>query len=120
MIRLDALIVVAAAGLCVTAGHACAEPPSTPVVRLVLENHKFSPATVDVPAGRRIRVELVNRDGSAEEFDSDDLHVEKDVAPHGKAAFTVGPLSPGTYRFMGELHADTASGELHALAPDAP
>jgi hypothetical protein len=120
MIKVDALIVVAAAGLCVTAGIACAAPPAPPVVRLMLENHKFSPATVDVPAGQRIRVELTNRDGTAEEFDSDDLHVEKDVAPHGKAAFTVGPLSPGTYRFMGELHSDTAAGELRASLPRAP
>jgi len=107
----------AALGLAALAlASARAEAPET-TVKLVLENHRFTPATVEVPAGQRIHVELVNHDGAAEEFDSDDLHAEKDVAPHGKAVFTVGPLAPGTYHFMGELHAATASGEFHAVAP---
>jgi hypothetical protein len=42
--------------------------------------------------------------------------VEKDVTPHGRISFVVGPLEPGTYSFMGELHADTASGLLKAVA----
>ena len=31
-------------------------------------------------------------------------------------SFVVGPLKPGAYSFMGELHADTASGTLKAVA----
>ena len=99
------------------AGSALAEASTDPVtVALTLKDHRFMPAEVTVPAGRRIRIELTNRDAASEEFDSDDLHVEKDVTPNGKASFTVGPLRPGTYAFMGELHADTASGVLVANA----
>jgi len=89
----------------------------TEVVKLALKDHRFTPDALTVPAGRKIRIELTNLDGALEEFDSVDLHVEKDVAPHGHVAFEVGPLAPGAYAFMGELHADTAQGELRAVAP---
>jgi heme/copper-type cytochrome/quinol oxidase subunit 2 len=85
-------------------------------VVLTLKDHRFAPDRVAVPAGRRIRIELANQDAALEEFDSDDLHVERDVTPHGKTSFTVGPLKAGSYSFMGELHADTASGVLVASA----
>ncbi|WP_309606537.1 cupredoxin domain-containing protein [Phenylobacterium sp.] len=84
-------------------------------VVLTLRGHRFTPSSVTVPAGRLIRIDLINLDAASEEFDSEDLRVERDVTPHGRARFTVGPLKPGTYRFMGELHADTASGELLAV-----
>jgi plastocyanin len=95
------------------AGATAAEPF---VVALTLKDHRFTPDKVTVPAGRRIRINLANQDAALEEFDSEDLHVEKDVTPHGKVSFTVGPLKPGTYGFMGELHADTASGLITATA----
>jgi plastocyanin len=105
---------LAAAGL-VTASlaQAAVEPAH---VALTLKDHRFSPDAVTVPAGQRIRIEVTNLDGASEEFDSEDLHVEKDITPHGKVAFEVGPLQPGVYSFMGELHADTASGQLEAVA----
>ena len=112
--RISPATLAAFALLAVGGGSAQAEPPSH-VVALTLKNHRFVPDTITVPAGQRIRIELANEDAATEEFDSDDLHVEKDVSPHGKVSFFVGPLAPGTYSFMGELHADTASGELKAV-----
>ena len=104
---------IAAALLLVSAGAAlAAEPPAT--VRLTLKDHRFTPDLVTVPAGQRIQIELVNEDPASEEFDSEDLHVEKDVTPHGRVTFEVGPLAPGRYGFVGELHADTASGTIQA------
>ena len=86
------------------------------VVSLTLSKHRFIPDRVQVPAGRPIRIDLTNQDGASEEFDSEDLKVEKDLTPHGRISFVVGPLQPGTYSFMGELHADTASGAITAVA----
>jgi hypothetical protein len=37
------------------------------------------------------------------------------VTPHGHVSFIVGPLKPGKYSFMGELHATTASGQIEAV-----
>lgn len=90
--------------------------PEPHLVTLTLKDHRFTPEAVEVPAGQRIRIDLINRDPATEEFDSEDLHVEKDVTPNGRVSFLVGPLEPGTYSFMGELHADTASGVLKAVA----
>ena len=83
---------------------------------LTLKDHRFTPDKVTVPAGRKVRIELANLDPAMEEFDSDDLRVEKDVTPSGRVSFVVGPLKPGDYAFMGELHPDTASGVLTAVA----
>lgn len=100
------------------AGPTLAAGAPTTVV-LTLEDHRFSPSAVTVPAGQAIRIELINRDAASEEFDSVELGVEKDVTPHGRTSFTVGPLKPGVYSFMGELHSDTANGQLRAVDPAA-
>ncbi len=105
---LGALFVLAASGV----AQAAPEPQA---VVLTLRDHRFTPGSITVPAGQRIRIDLVNEDGASEEFDSEDLHVERDVTPHGKVSFFVGPLKPGKYDFMGELHADTASGQIEAV-----
>jgi plastocyanin len=97
----------------VSAAQAAPEPH---VLTLTLKDHRFVPESVEVPAGQRIRIDLANQDAATEEFDSEDLHVEKEVTPNGKVSFVVGPLKPGSYSFMGELHADTASGTIKAVA----
>lgn len=102
-----------AALLSVAAGETRADAPTT-TVQLQLKEHRFAPERITVPAGQRVRIELFNLDGASEEFDSSDLRVERDVTPHGKVVFEIGPLKPGTYSFMGELHADTAQGEIVA------
>jgi plastocyanin len=95
-----------------------AADPIPSAVTITLKDHIFSPATITVPAGQRISVELINQDGTQEEFDSDDLHAEKVVAPHRKVIFQIAALKPGTYRFEGELHAKTAQGVM--IAAPAP
>ena|SRR5437879_1039545 len=108
---------MAAGTALLAAGVAAASPePGPHEVTLTLKDHRFTPELVEAPAGQRIRITLVNRDAASEEFDSEDLHVEKDVTPNGKVSFVVGPLKPGVYSFMGELHADTASGTIRAVA----
>ncbi len=87
-----------------------------PTVVLTLKNHRYEPAVLTVPAGRKIHVHLINQDGAMEEFDSNDLKVEEEVTPHGQTDFTVGPLRPGSYAFMGEAHPTTAAGRLTAVA----
>jgi len=111
--RLTLALAAVAAAL---AGAAFAQGDGA-TVTLTLKDHRFSPASVTVPAGEKVRIELINQDPASEEFDSVDLGVERDVTPHGRTRFTVGPLKPGAYSFMGELHADTAQGRLTAIAP---
>ena len=84
-----------------------------PVV-MSLKNHVFSPATVTVPVGEKITIDLTNHDMATEEFDSHDLKIEKLVTPGGHVTFTIGPLTTGTYSFMGEFHPATAQGHVIA------
>lgn len=83
-------------------------------VVMTLEHHRFTPSEVVVPAGQRIIIQLINRDSATEEFDSHDLKVEKLVTPNGHATFSIGPLQPGAYSFMGEFHPATAQGRVIA------
>ena len=88
--------------------------PSAPVVTLTLKDHRFSPATFTVPAGQKVKIVLINQDVATEEFDSHDLRVEELVTPGAQTSFSIGPLKPGTYHFMGEFHAQTAQGVVTA------
>jgi heme/copper-type cytochrome/quinol oxidase subunit 2 len=108
-------LAILAACTALIAASAVRAETDAPAITLILKDHVFTPNAVTVPGGQRIRVELKNQDSTAEEFDSDDLHVEKDVAPHGKVVFQIGPLKPGTYHFVGELHVGTASGTITAV-----
>jgi len=81
---------------------------------LTIKDHKFEPATIEVPAGERVKLTIVNADKTAEEFESHDLHVEKMIPGGQTISVYVGPLEPGTYGFFGEMHEDTAKGELIA------
>jgi hypothetical protein len=81
---------------------------------LTIKDHRFSPETLKVPANQEFDLTVINADPTAEEFESNDFHVEK-VIPGGKQmTFHIGPLSPGPYGFFGERHMDTALGNLFA------
>jgi plastocyanin len=103
------LSLVLATGLIVTAAAAAAEPTT---VSLTLKDHRFTPDTFTVPAGEKVRIVLTNQDMATEEFDSHDLKVEELVTPKGKVSFSIGPLKPGSYSFMGEFHPQTAQGRV--------
>jgi hypothetical protein len=77
---------------------------------LVIENHRWQPDTVVIPADTKVRFLLENRDDTPEEFDSHDLNREKVLMGRTKGQVFIGPLKPGRYRFQGEYHAATAQG----------
>ena len=81
---------------------------------LVIEGHRFTPADMIVPAGRKIRLVIENRDPTPEEFESYPLNREKIVPGNGRVVVFVGPLEPGTYEFFGEFNMATARGRLIA------
>ncbi len=87
-----------------------------PVVTLTIKDHRFDPATLTVPAGVRLRIDVQNLDATAEEFESTGLHAEKIVVGGGHSVVRVGPLQPGRYAFGAEYHPE-AKGELVAVAP---
>ena len=81
---------------------------------LVIRSHKFEPAEIRVPAGKRVSIYVSNEDASAEEFESPALKVEKVIPGKSKGLVRVGPLAPGRYEFFGDFHPDTAKGVVIA------
>lgn len=85
-----------------------------PEIQLTIQDHKFTPAEVRVPSGQRIKLLVLNKDKTPEEFESKELHIEK-IIPGGKrATIFIGPLKPGRYAFVGEFHESTAQGVVIA------
>ena len=106
-----------AAGLALVAGLIIAAPlraDEATVISVVIENHRFTPSEIHVPAKKPAVLEIENRDATAEEFDSSALKVEKVIAGHAKGSVRLRPLDPGRYRFTGEYHEDTAKGVVIA------
>jgi hypothetical protein len=85
------------------------------VFELRIRDHLFQPSRLEVPAGRKIRILVINEDPSPEEFDSFALNREKVILGHSRAVLYVGPLEPGEYPFSGDYHPDSAAGVLVAV-----
>lgn len=83
-------------------------------VTITIRDHRFEPAEVKVPAGKRISVYVVNEDPTPEEFESTSLKVEKVIPGKSKALIRIGPLAKGRYDFIGEFHEATAKGVVIA------
>jgi plastocyanin len=103
------LIVAALGGLC---GGALAEDAYS--VTITLRDHRFEPAELRVPAGKRILLTIINADPLSEEFDSASMKVEKVIAGKSQGVVHIGPLNPGRYDFIGEYHETTAKGQVVA------
>ncbi|WP_430455161.1 cupredoxin domain-containing protein [Rheinheimera sp.] len=87
----------------------------TPVFRLTLKDHLFSPSTLQVPAGQKVKIIIHNQDPNPEEFESFSMNREKVILGGSSGVVFVGPLQPGTYPFSGEYNPDSAKGQLIAL-----
>ena len=83
-----------------------------PEFALVIEQHRFSPTELVVPAGQKLRLVIENKDTTPEEFESYELNREKVVTPGSKIVVFVGPLKPGRYEFFGDFNPRTARGWL--------
>jgi len=80
--------------------------------RLVIKNHRFEPAALEIPAGQKIKLIIENQDPTPEEFESHQLNREKIVPANGKTSIYLGPLDPGSYPFFGEFNPRTATGNI--------
>lgn len=77
-----------------------------------IKNHRFEPAEVTIPADAKVKLRVKNEDATAEEFESHDFKREKIIKGGKEAVINVGPLKPGSYKFFGEFHPETAQGVL--------
>jgi plastocyanin len=106
VMRLLPIAVLAALGI---SSQALAEEFS-----LTIRDHRFEPAELQVPAGEAFTLSVSNQDASPEEFESDDLDIEKVIAGGQSAVIKLEPLDAGRYEFYGEYHEDSAKGAIVA------
>ena len=90
-------------------GHAADEMP---VYRLDVRDGVFEPATIEVPAGTRFKIEISNVGKGPIEFESRDLRQEKVLAPGAKSSVVINALKPGTYTFFDEYHMGLPKGKI--------
>lgn len=88
---------------------------AAPVVQLAIEQHRFFPEVVTVPANTKVKLLIHNRDASAEEFESFELNREKVILGNTKTVIYIGPLAVGEYPFFGEFNPSTAQGVIRAV-----
>jgi len=81
---------------------------------LVIQDHRFQPAELSVPADKKIKLTIDNRDATPEEFESHALNREKLIAAKTSSTIFIGPLRPGRYPFYGEFNEKTAVGVIVA------
>lgn len=82
----------------------CASAADLPTFQLEMADGKLNPARIEVPAGKRIKIEISNTGKGAVEFESVQLRKEKVLAPGGKSFVVIAPLQPGEYKFFDDFH----------------
>jgi hypothetical protein len=81
---------------------------------MTFKDNKLEPVELQVPAGKEFKLLVKNADQTPEEFESEDLKLEKIIAGGSEAEFTIKALEPGRYEVFGEFHEDTAKGHIVA------
>jgi plastocyanin len=83
-------------------------------IEVRIQDNRFVPERVEVPAGQKVRLRVTNEGTEAEEFESTDLNREKIIRPGASVIIFLPPLEPGEYPFFGEFHPETARGVIVA------
>lgn len=95
-------------------GHPGARAQDMPTFELTIKSGRFVPDTIEVPAKTKFRLRIHNAGPGPEEFESSELRKEKVLAEGASSFLIFQPLQPGSYRFFGEFHPETAQGRLIA------
>ena len=107
MLRVVASVLIALAPLAASAAD-------MPEFTLTIQDHRFVPAEMTIPADTAVKLTVVNKDVTAEEFESHDMQREKIIAGLASITVFVGPLKAGKYVYFGDFHRDTAQGVVVA------
>lgn len=91
-----------------------AQAQQMPSFQLTIKAGRFEPSTLEVPANTRFKLVIKNEGPGPEEFESSELRKEKVLAPGATSFLIFQPLKPGSYKFFGEFHPQTAQGQLIA------
>lgn len=90
---------------------------ATDEVTLTIKNHTFEPKELKVPAGKKVKILVVNQDATPAEFESKPLNREKVIPGKSSGVINIGPLKPGRYGFVEEYH-ETETGAQGTIVVD--
>lgn len=83
-------------------------------LRLECNNGVFKPKTLQVPVGKKFKIEIFNTGTEAIEFESLQLRKEKALNPGGHSFVVIFPLDAGEYKFFDDFHIQTGQGSIVA------
>jgi plastocyanin len=78
---------------------------------LTIKDHAFAPKELKLPAGKKVKLLVVNQDATPAEFESKPLGREKVVPGKSTAIINLGPLKAGRYGFVEEYHETEAAAQ---------
>lgn len=85
-----------------------------PTFKLLMKEGHFFPATLEVPANTRFRLEVKNEGPGATEFESLELKKELVLAPGVTRTLVFFPMKAGSYKFFDDFHPETGQGQIVA------
>ncbi len=71
---------------------------------IVINNQRFDPALLRLPAGKKVKLTIRNQGSLPAEFESTDLSREVVIPINGKVTVYVGPLEVGEYQFFNDFN----------------
>jgi plastocyanin len=80
-------------------------------ITLTIKDHAFDQKEITIPAGKKVKLLVVNKDASPAEFESKPLNREKVIPGNATAVINIGPLKPGRYPFVEEYHETEAGAQ---------
>ena len=107
---LNSLVAIALVALFSTAARAedAAAVHADDAKYVITEKDKqFSPASLTVPAGQKIKITVKNADATPAEFESSDFDREKVVGANSEIIVFIGPLDAGTYGYFDDFHRES-------------
>ncbi len=78
---------------------------------LTIKDHAFDQKEITIPAGKKIKLLVVNKDATPAEFESKPLGREKVIPGKSTGTVNLGPLKPGRYAFVEEYHENDAAAQ---------
>ena len=78
---------------------------------LNIKDHAFQPKELKLPAGKKVKLLVVNQDATPAEFESKPLGREKVIPGKSTATIILGPLKAGQYGFVEEYHETEAAAQ---------
>jgi hypothetical protein len=78
-----------------------------PTFAITIKDGRIEPPRLEIPAGTKVKLTIRNEGPGPAEFESEDLRVEKVLAPGATSFVVLPPLKPGTYQAFDEFHPAT-------------